>query len=227
MDLGLHLERASDTHLLRQVCDALRTAILRGSLPAGARLPSSRALAAELGVSRNLVVEAFEELGADGYLTSRHGSGTYVVEDLALPGDPPRRDSLRSDRWRRPLPSLPSATSDDLSIDFRLGQPSLERFSPDTWRSHVARCRLRRAAQLLPRSCRRARPARGGRPASRHGARDRLHRRRRGRDRRGDSGVRPGRARRPRARGDGGVRRSPVTRPRGARCKRSARGCCR
>src|SRR5437868_3761277 len=115
MDLGLHLDRSNGRPLLQQVRDALRGAILRGALPAGARLPSSRALAVELGVSRNLVVEAYEELGADGYLTSRHGSGTYVVEHLTLPDEQPRHDYLRSERWRRELPELPSVTAASLS----------------------------------------------------------------------------------------------------------------
>ena len=51
-------------------------------LPPGARLPATRLFAAELGVSRNIVVAAFEELTSEGYLEGRVGSGTYVVSDL-------------------------------------------------------------------------------------------------------------------------------------------------
>src|SRR5882757_4958627 len=58
---------------------ALRTAIRDGRLGAGARLPSSRALAAQLGVSRRLVVEVYDQLGAEGYLRAARGSGTRVA----------------------------------------------------------------------------------------------------------------------------------------------------
>lgn len=58
---------------------ALRRAIADGVLQPGTRLPSSRALAADLGVSRGLVVEVYEQLTAEGWLASRHGSGTIVA----------------------------------------------------------------------------------------------------------------------------------------------------
>ena len=63
----------------------LREAIREGRLRPGSRLPSSRALAAQLGVSRRLVVEVYEQLGAEGYLVARRGSGTVVSPNLQLP----------------------------------------------------------------------------------------------------------------------------------------------
>jgi len=64
----------------RQLVERLRDAIAHGAVRAGERLPSSRELAARLGVSRNVIVAAYEQLLAEGYLVVRHGSGTYVAQ---------------------------------------------------------------------------------------------------------------------------------------------------
>jgi GntR family transcriptional regulator / MocR family aminotransferase len=58
----------------------LRELVREGTLPPGARMPSSRALSGDLGVSRRLVVEAYAQLVAEGYLASRAGAGTYVAD---------------------------------------------------------------------------------------------------------------------------------------------------
>src|SRR5262245_37445647 len=83
-----HLNPAAAAPLFRQLYDALRQAILAGTLRPGGRLPATRTLAAELGVSRNTIVTAYEQLLAEGYLTGRVGSGSYVT--LELPDDAPR-----------------------------------------------------------------------------------------------------------------------------------------
>ncbi|GIK99582.1 MAG: GntR family transcriptional regulator [Alphaproteobacteria bacterium] len=75
----------------RRLYDGLRRAILSGRLAAGARLPSSRALAGELGLSRNTVLAALEQLASEGYVEGRSGSGTYVAR--ALPDPAPDRPS--------------------------------------------------------------------------------------------------------------------------------------
>lgn len=66
--------------LYRQVYLHIRRAILGGQLPAGARLPSTRVLAQELGVSRNTVAAAFDQLYAEGFIEGRVGSGSYVTD---------------------------------------------------------------------------------------------------------------------------------------------------
>jgi GntR family transcriptional regulator / MocR family aminotransferase len=66
----------------RQLYRALRAAILSGALRAGTRLPATRALAAELAVSRNTVLQAYDQLLAEGYVAARTGSGTYVSRTL-------------------------------------------------------------------------------------------------------------------------------------------------
>lgn len=80
--LALALERTAPTTLQQQICEQLREIILAGRLPPGSRLPSSRALAAELGCSRNTVVTAFDQLLSEGYLEGQAGSGTYVCRVL-------------------------------------------------------------------------------------------------------------------------------------------------
>jgi GntR family transcriptional regulator/MocR family aminotransferase len=72
------------TPLYRRIADDLRRAIAAGKLPRGARLPSSRALAQQLGVSRNSVLAAYETLAAEDILAGRKGSGTVVRNAPAL-----------------------------------------------------------------------------------------------------------------------------------------------
>ncbi|MFJ7989837.1 PLP-dependent aminotransferase family protein [Streptomyces sp. NPDC096351] len=76
----------------RALQEALRDAVRSGRLAPGTRLPSSRALAADLGVSRGLVTEAYEQLTAEGYLRSDRGAGTWVGEAArGRPGGTPAR----------------------------------------------------------------------------------------------------------------------------------------
>src|SRR5579864_7120250 len=74
------LDRDAAVPLSRQLAAALRGAIADGSLAPDARLPSSRALAAELGLARSTVVAVFEQLTAEGFIAARPGSGCYVAE---------------------------------------------------------------------------------------------------------------------------------------------------
>ena len=76
------LDRASRTPLTRQIYMQVRSAVLSGALRPGTRMPSSRAMASKLGVARASVVLAYEHLLAEGYVESRHGSGTFIAGDL-------------------------------------------------------------------------------------------------------------------------------------------------
>jgi GntR family transcriptional regulator / MocR family aminotransferase len=93
-DLLLEID-VSGTRLRRGLEDALRGAIQSGRLSAGTRLPSSRALAADLGVARNTVADAYGQLTAEGWLVAERGSGTRVAERViaapatAAPGPAP------------------------------------------------------------------------------------------------------------------------------------------
>lgn len=80
--LALHLDPAAALPLHRQLYRQLREAILAGRLAAGSRLPSSRALARDMGCARNTVLGAYEQLFAEGYLEGHVGSGTYVSRVL-------------------------------------------------------------------------------------------------------------------------------------------------
>ena len=71
--------------VFRQIYAEIRTAIAARTLGPGARLPSTRELAASLGVSRTSVVSAYEQLAAEGWIDSRTGSGAYVGADLPAP----------------------------------------------------------------------------------------------------------------------------------------------
>src|SRR4051794_30520806 len=79
-ELLLDLDRTAETPLRAQLEDQLRAAVRNGRLATGERLPSSRALAGQLGLSRGVVQECYEQLVAEGYFVSRTGSATRVAE---------------------------------------------------------------------------------------------------------------------------------------------------
>ncbi|BCJ45471.1 GntR family transcriptional regulator [Actinoplanes ianthinogenes] len=134
-----------DGHTTAAVYKALRAAVADGRLPAGHRLPASRVLAADLGVSRGSVAGAYERLVAEGHLTARVGAGTFVAAARA-PRQPPRSvpDPLRPRAgWTfDPVPT--SGAGEPPRYDFRVGIPDASLFPFDTWRRMVgAELRLR------------------------------------------------------------------------------------
>src|SRR5258708_18203590 len=82
---GWQVDRAGAAPLFRQIYLQMRAAILSRRLGAGTRLPSTRELAAELGVARASVVAAYEQLLAEGCIAGKVGSGTYISSDLPEP----------------------------------------------------------------------------------------------------------------------------------------------
>ncbi|GIE75942.1 GntR family transcriptional regulator [Actinoplanes philippinensis] len=119
---------------------ALRAAILDGRAPAGHRLPSTRVLAADLGVSRGSVAGAYERLTAEGFLTARVGAGTFVTAGAPRPAVTRRAAAgpLRPHPgWSlTPLPT--SGEEPPPRYDFRTGIPDARLFPFDTWRRLVA-----------------------------------------------------------------------------------------
>jgi len=80
--ITLPLDASSEVPYYIQLYQEMRKAILQGTLPAGVRLPSTRALAKQFSISRNTVTTAFDQLLAEGYLEGRAGSGTFVASRL-------------------------------------------------------------------------------------------------------------------------------------------------
>lgn len=103
--------------------DALREAILSGRLAAGARLPPSRALAAQLSLARGTVVTAYEELVAQGYCYARVGAGTYVAVTSPVRRPPPPAAPLRLSGWGERLRAdrFVIAAQPSPTFDFRHG----------------------------------------------------------------------------------------------------------
>ncbi|HEX9513886.1 MAG TPA: PLP-dependent aminotransferase family protein [Puia sp.] len=84
----IRIDKKSARPLYEQLYDGIREAILKGYLQPNDRLPATRLIAEEWGISRNVVVLAFEQLILEGYLHSRSGSGSFVAGDI--PGTPVR-----------------------------------------------------------------------------------------------------------------------------------------
>lgn len=115
----LHLEPVG-TGLRSGLMEALREAVRSGRLTPGTRLPSSRALAADLGIARNTVADAYAELVAEGWLTARQGSGTRVAQRSA-----PRRADPVAARTR---PARPRT-----GHSLKPGSPDVSSFPRTAW----------------------------------------------------------------------------------------------
>jgi GntR family transcriptional regulator/MocR family aminotransferase len=124
---GLRLDRASAVSLPQQLSLEIRSRILRGKLAHQDKLPPSRILAKELCVARNVVIQAYEQLLAEGYLTSRVGAGTFVT-DLTIPRADARAGPVATPA--RPEASPAPATA---GISFNPGLPDLGCFPRLRW----------------------------------------------------------------------------------------------
>ena len=78
--LPIHINRESAVTLPQQIAEQFRVAVRCGRLPSGTRLPATRRLACALGVSRNTVLLAYEDLVSEGIIGGRVGAGSYVVD---------------------------------------------------------------------------------------------------------------------------------------------------
>ncbi|MES2179462.1 MAG: PLP-dependent aminotransferase family protein [Gemmatimonadota bacterium] len=156
----LEVDGGTTTPLYRRVYDAIRTRILDGSLRRGAPLPSSRALAGDLDVSRSTVILAYEQLRAEGYIEGRMGAPTRVSatlpdRSLRAPGFAERRPSaihggrpsaramriVASPRERELAGKPPRA--------FRVAVPAVDIFPVDTWGRILAKRWGRAPARAL------------------------------------------------------------------------------
>jgi GntR family transcriptional regulator/MocR family aminotransferase len=128
LDVLLTVDRGAGS-LRRQVEQELRGAIRSGRLREGTVLPSTRALASQLGVSRGVVVEAYDQLVAEGYLLARQGQATRVAEMAAA-----AQTGRRAEEAPQPL-----------RYDFRPGVPALDTFPRTAWLAS-----LRKALREVP-----------------------------------------------------------------------------
>jgi len=145
------------TPLYRWLYEELRSTILAGRLHPGARLPATRDLAAQYGISRPTIVTAFEQLRSEGYVEGKVGSGTYVSKTLpdellqaprAKSVEGTRRRGIPLSAYARRLQPLPRSEPRPARA-FRASQPALDAFPAALW-AQVATRRLRRvSAQLL------------------------------------------------------------------------------
>ncbi|MER5349513.1 PLP-dependent aminotransferase family protein [Kitasatospora sp. NPDC002551] len=126
LHLDLGERRAAGAGLRAALEDALREAVQDGRLAPGTRLPSSRALGEDLGIARNTVVEAYGQLTAEGWLSSRRGSGTTVAE-RAAPRPAARPVEVRAGR-------RPTGRHDLLA-----GRPDLSLFPRSAWLASARR----------------------------------------------------------------------------------------
>ena len=129
-------EAGSPLHL--QIYRRIRGAVLGGMLPPGSRLPSTRTLAADLGVSRNTAEEAFSQLEAEGYLVRRVGDGSYVALPDS-PARPVRRGPVPSKAARllstrgQTIAAANACAEPTVPRPFAAGLPALEAFPFETW----------------------------------------------------------------------------------------------
>ncbi|AOT71485.1 MocR-like pyridoxine biosynthesis transcription factor PdxR [Geosporobacter ferrireducens] len=123
--MWLAIDKRINTSLIRQIYGQIKSMILEGELPAGHKLPSTRWLSEDLKVSRNVVLEAYAQLEAEGYIESRRGSGTMVAEGLYF-----RRSEAKVEKR---LSSTGYKEEDSGLIDFRSGIPALDLFPQKEW----------------------------------------------------------------------------------------------
>ncbi len=137
-----------------QLTRALRTCVLDGRAGAGTQLPPTRSLARELGVSRNTVLAAYEQLRAEGFVTGRTGAGSYVAPSVRAP-DPspiasasvqPQSRYARRGRAIHQHAAMPGRLSPGARFAFQYGAPLVNPALTSAWARELARA----AAYTLP-----------------------------------------------------------------------------
>ena len=163
MEVAITIDSRSSAPLHRQVYEEVRSAILTGRLAAGSRVPSTRALAHSLGISRATVTQSYEQLLAEGYLQAATGSGTFVARHLpddllrpaavrqVLPAGQSTRRTIRLSRYGKSVAEaeLYEPAGAEPLISFKYGRPALDKFPLPLWRRLLARhCRAGEPARL-------------------------------------------------------------------------------
>ncbi len=124
--LWIPIDRSLDISLIRQVYHQIRERILNGELQSGDKLPATRELSSELGVSRNVILEAYDQLFSEGFLVTRQGAGTFIAEGAYLEQ---RKKSTLIDS----LYWCEETNKESNIINFRSGIPALDLFPRKGW----------------------------------------------------------------------------------------------
>ena len=161
---------AEHAPIYQQVYNQIRQAILSGACRPTAKLPSTRELARQLGVSRTTIVNAYDQLFAEGYLAGKTGAGTFVAGNLpdelvevnrrqfaaapktiesSAPNLARRAESLRAAREAATPLFNPARNGNKKLIAFQHGLPALDRFPFDVWARLVAKRWRESPADLL------------------------------------------------------------------------------
>lgn len=144
----MYLELDGCGAVYAQLVRALKSSILAGRLGAGTRLPATRALAADLGLSRSSVLDAYDQLRAEGLVEGRVGSGTYVTELMLDAGTKKRRAKVRSPsryarRLRRMRARCQIRLHRGLPYDLQYGEPLTNPAMLNAWRRELSRASVR------------------------------------------------------------------------------------
>ena len=129
--LWISVDKTSRVPMIRQLYSQIREAILSGKLQPETRLPSSRDLAGQLQVSRNVVLEAFDLLHAEGFLQSRRGAGTFVAKGASFTTSPDAVTPPKVDEVTMGYDCQEGV------INFRAGTPDLKLFPKNLWQKMI------------------------------------------------------------------------------------------
>src|SRR5690606_35783653 len=147
----LVLDRDSPRSLQEQICEFFRASISTGRIRRGRRLPSSRELASQLGISRTTAVQAYERLAAEGYIAARPRAGIFVAD--ALPEDFPSYAGSKTSQTSRPSPRESAAESPSAESERTLslvpGVPAIDHFPWKAWRKLSAAVLREEAARVV------------------------------------------------------------------------------
>lgn len=153
------IDRQAARPLHRQICDGYKASILQGEMSAGQKVPSTRSLALELGISRIPIIDAYAQLLAEGYFETRTGAGTFVSQSLpeqrlqSAPQEPAssriRAESRTVSRRSLLIPGRDSSPWTYGSGAFSVGQLAFDHFPMRIWSNLVSRRARRVRAQSL------------------------------------------------------------------------------
>ncbi|MBY9080583.1 PLP-dependent aminotransferase family protein [Paenibacillus sp. HN-1] len=147
-ELLIAIDKTLDTSLSRQVYEQILQAITSGCLRSGDQLPATRLLSEQILVSRSVILQAYEQLQAEGYLEMRRGAGTFIASNAASAGASPDNEAEEYCEVATRAPTFATADSSPTAVpyDFRHGVPAWDVFPMDRWQ------------RALTEACRRATP---------------------------------------------------------------------